>query len=384
MARPSSERELRLWLAGKLRRPSLPEWLWSELCDYSYVRQALEGGAAEDLQALLDEARRLLRIVRCAGGSKSIPGRRKHPHPERLVSKGEGRRAEALSGYLATLGASEVTVRRFREEMLGGATLSREQVNSLLRSPAPYLLSRAEFGPDSVAVIRHHATAIRKRKELRGGAWLERISLKLRLQKGCRRYSFTVRRTGFDRMWLDLPPIAWGFEQFPVLQGSVFGELRLVGDYLSHAYPWQTWDSIWFVLTGVAPLLPPVDFGFQDRQMANYARTVVTFAVEPWVSAKTLYRMYRHVQRALLRRDNRPIAIKNLLLFRFVSSHLEPGRKQPTWARLLEKWNRAHPEWKYDDYRHLRRDYRRVAQALVFPKYTQLPPQATEEAGVQA
>ena len=61
MARPTTERNLKAWLARKLGLQDVQEVLWERLRDRSYVRVALESGKTEDYDALVDEARDLTR-----------------------------------------------------------------------------------------------------------------------------------------------------------------------------------------------------------------------------------------------------------------------------------------------------------------------------------
>jgi hypothetical protein len=163
-------------------------------------------------------------------------------------------------------------------------------------------------------------------------------------------------------------------EQFPVIEGSVFDELRKVSRWLAAVFPWQTRDATWFVLTGASPPLPPLQLGLQRRSLRDYARTALVLTVEPWISSKSLTRVFRAYQRVLLGRENRPILEKNLELFEFVAPRRELVQKGQTWNELRSGWNRQHRQWAYVDNRHFRRDYLRVRQTLAHPEYAQLVP----------
>jgi hypothetical protein len=100
--------------------------------------------------------------------------------------------------------------------------------------------------------------------------------------------------------------------------------------------------------------------------------------LDPWVSAKTVHRAYREMQKRTLARDNRPIKERYLKFLRFVTQRLEPDglleegkvnvppgedwerwmtqdellaygcyEKRPKGKDLVREWNRIYPKWRY-------------------------------------
>jgi hypothetical protein len=368
MPRPQTETELRRCLARELGVEEVPPMLWQALEDESLVEPALT--SEEDLDLLVDRARRARDV-----GLEFLAMRRgiRRPTVDRklrgLFAPHEVERARYLSMHIARAAASERVVRRFWSQVLGGRLLDPDKAEAFLRQPAPYLLSRAEFEARGIPLLDHIAQVARSRTDREGG-WVETLDLELTGAGVSASYHFTVERTVFDRRWLELPNhLMVAIDQCPVLDGSVFSELRSVCDWLEKITPWRPYEPLWFVLTGISPWVLPVREGIKRSRSATYHRTEVTLEVEPWVSAETVGRFYREIQQEILGRENRAIQPKSLALFNFVTERREPGQPPMTWFSLMQEWNRTHPDWQYGDARHFQRDYRRTGNALAFPRY---------------
>lgn len=121
------------------------------------------------------------------------------------------------------------------------------------------------------------------------------------------------------------------------------------------------------------------------NSVANYGN--ITLSIEPWIPADSVRRAYQDMQKAMLRRKNRPIFERNLAVFRFVVAELrsllprdQMWRLQsvevPSWRALCSHWNREmRLDWRYEDVRHFRRAFVRGMSSIVRADYNtaQLP-----------
>lgn len=103
----------------------------------------------------------------------------------------------------------------------------------------------------------------------------------------------------------------------------------------------------------------------------------ITLRVEPWITADTVTRTYQYLQSFMLRCRPRALSERNLAMTRFVIRQLRDlithGLKDDeeltklAWRSVMGGWNKAHPEWAYDDERQFYRDCRRIARAVARP-----------------
>lgn len=146
---------------------------------------------------------------------------------------------------------------------------------------------------------------------------------------------------------------------------ALIRELSREGEWLAQVVPaWTADEAAFYIITGYPPPIPPVRGSFSRARLAFdiVERGVVTIEVEPWVSEKTVARLYRDVRtRVLLQHNARR---RGMAVWRFVESlHTEP---RPTlrdvWGGLVAQakakrpsrsvplreawclWQAAHPE----------------------------------------
>jgi len=126
-----------------------------------------------------------------------------------------------------------------------------------------------------------------------------------------------------------------------------------------------------------------------------HAESVITLRIAPWVSAGTVYEVYRDIQRRILGQDNRPIGEMNLKLLQFVEERIDPVglveedstvssfterlaqleyAKVPEGRRLVKEWDeqecvKQNPNWAYGkDTRRFWRDYHRTLKAVAWAR----------------
>ena len=168
--------------------------------------------------------------------------------------------------------------------------------------------------------------------------------------------------------------------------------------YLSANYPWGEDEAKRFVLTGKPPEVVPLFArtrlrGDEENNLFSYG--AITLTVEPWISAESVERFYREMQRQMFGRKPREGRPRNLAVFRFVVDHSEsvewerPKKRdekgnlvtlwghrernlvnKPSWAKLLKAWNELYPEgheWHYKGRWNFQRDFYRATSVVPFP-----------------
>ena len=379
MIRPRTEAELASWLAAKLRLPMVPDGIWQELSDLSYVRNAL-GSSRGGLSELLGAARSYVRAASGPVTPSPLGRQKKRARSASLVPAAEIRRAEVFSLFLAKLATRDRAVLRFRREVLGDRSLSQLEAQSLLISPAPYLLTSKELASWKIPAQEHQAEVEHRREGLGGANWREHVVLRLRAAKRSRTYKFVIRRSRGDGMLLDVPPALWGratplrgVEPF-VRPLSAFDLLRKVCNWLSERFPWRPWDAVWFVLTGIPPFVPPIQpqvraWTSQTDKVPIFRRDLLTLEMDPWLSVAAVVRVYRAYQRQILAGRNRGLGARSMDLFLFVTEREGTNGRTKTWDELRAEWNREHRDCRYLDYKNFRRDFDRARRAVLLPKY---------------
>ena len=172
-----------------------------------------------------------------------------------------------------------------------------------------------------------------------------------------------------------------------VRRHSVLDELRQLAMYLANLCGWNEGAAAWFVLTDAVPFVAPLQTSVKTILGNPRNKARITLSVEPWVSAATVERIYRDLQRQVLGcTDNRPIGRRALALFRLGVEHLRTNKrpsalaKRPSARELMGRWNALRPatcshrprhddQCRYDNERRLAGDFDRVWRALMHPPY---------------
>ncbi len=327
----------------------------------------------------------MVQVSRELLGAPTRGVRRSRVGSRALLDESEIRHAGVFSRSLARIAATDEAVRRFRTQVLGGEPLAADEAQRALSSPALYLLSPKSLRSLSMPIRHHEARVEHRRAETKRRRWKENVKLTLTWQSRSKAFEFSIRRSIHDGMWLEVPPQLWGrvtpfgqYEPF-VRRGSLFDQLRKAGAWLVQRFPWKPWDAVWFVLTGAPPPVPPIEIGVrswssQTGGVQTFRRSVLTLTVDPWLSAKSLARVYRAHQKELLGARIRGLGANLYVVFEFVLRHEGPEGRCVSWSRLWKAWNRAHPDRRYGDYRNFRSDYVRARNALMLLKTSVIRP----------
>jgi hypothetical protein len=181
----------------------------------------------------------------------------------------------------------------------------------------------------------------------------------------------------------------------------IMRELRKLAARLAVTYRWREGDAIWFVLTGHAPLVRPLEVSVVVSQTSRYpgrprtlipgsspkryhaadprtadyypSTATITVTADVWVAAEEVERVFRETQRHILGGDARPADERTLEVVKFVARRMRERKgeregKGETWEERWKAWNRTCPEeWRYDDYRGFRQTFKRFANRLHKP-----------------
>ena len=311
-------------------------------------------------------------------------------------------RSELFSEYLGKLASNEGVVRRFRTRILDNTLLSAQQARDFLRSPFAAHRHQLWFNSYKIPMVGHSYRVREEGQDEKGSYSL----VELVGQSDAKR-SLKDRRPIKSAPWVvvDHKRKAREFDNevrqieryevlpFPgedgephwtlVLPNSVLGYLDHQAQRLLGHYPWFDGDAVWFLLTGEVPYVAPMTmrakvkgystFGPYPETDFNYG--LVTLTIEPWISADTVERVYREIQRQFLGKANRPLEEKNRRLFAYVCEKvgvlsMHPTEKRKLGKVLVAEWDRLHPEWSYgEDTRTFWRDYNLARKHITTPEY---------------
>ncbi len=324
---------------------------WDFAVESRHVVEALSRefpDAAEKLlnrvDALLDAERDLMK------GRTRVPVQPATVQGRDGLSSYERRRFEVASLHLARFVATLPQVRRFRLRGLHGEVLDAEQVRRLVGSLAAQSLSAEDFEREGIEILAHTASLEAEGARDDGLVWRRiRVSPpgKLVEVSGPPAASDASRAPGGPplRERRELAVFDGEREQrLEVSSGSVLGELASLAIWLGAEFGWEpAWVS-WFLLTGDPPVRLPIreeiDF-VGERSPYTCAPVEVRLTVQPWVSAATVARRYRKLQRGLgVAANTHAISDKALDMFSFVGTVNTANENHLPWRQLLADWNR--------------------------------------------
>jgi hypothetical protein len=373
-----NESEQREWLAKRLGLEEVLDPLWEDLVHDEYVKFALEGGK-DERDDLLRVARRRLSLHRRLKRSK------KRSTPLEVATKPKtepgfyaNERALATAEAIAEQAMHEDRVRQFREQYLGGSSLSVPDAQGLLHSPAAALLSPGELDELGIPIVGHESTMVDHQERPSDG--FVQVEVVLDIEWSGKRKQ--VKRTWHwrdDHVRRDLALVAVDatgqHREIEVWTRSVLDQLREVSEWLVTWYGWEAGPAAWFVLSGTPPRPEPLEASISVQLFPSHTRGRVTISVEPWVPADVVEQTYRTIQRDLLGRENRPLSVRNLMLLRTVlkverdAERNGAGGSHLSWAAVMQQWNTEHPEQHYKQRWRFERDIDRARNAVLFPEY---------------
>lgn len=415
--RQALERELRV-------SPDEMESIWQRLVEDGFVDN-YESDETYQFDDLVDDAKetpefRDIRSKRSDGAGR--PLQKLKESFKVSLSPVEQERAAALSEVLARRADEHCMVAEFRKDVLGGV-LSPTEARDFITSPAVGSFLRIRFEEWGTPTVGHRAEVICTDRDVEGfkwgpgifetgfRPWIDRfISLyveppgltknvlygspRVRVPEGLHvddRLSFTESEYE-DEFMRERPESVvyypWENRVYKVraLPGSLLDELRRLGELLTSVYGWRREDAIWFVLTGEAPYMNPLEVN--ASLLTGYPQSppvsTITLEVAPWMPVDSIERTYREIQQQVLKGDSSKGNIKEpriLAVFHFVTEQTRVHGEQLGCQTLFDRWNEKYPEgheWHYEkspghrgDRRleNFRRDFRRAREVVMSPEY---------------
>ena len=350
------------------------------------LSKASEEDEKFDAQEIVKKEKRLYAFLRERdSNSQRAPISRSHvPTSKRLLTDHETQRSRVLSLHTSRQAEYCEEVRLFRTQYLGGKLLTHSEAVSFMRSPANAYLTAEEMQAHGIPFIGHTAEVIGRDCSLQTvprrflGEHKSRFRFEVTLLVTPPGATIRVRfRSGESSFYCSLRSCLLGnlsftpdrgnlgsVESVEVRSGSVLDELRLISEYLSERHYWYDKTVPGFVLSGIRPLLAPIQF---RHDASAYFHDTVKIEAPIWVTAETVKQHFSLMQRALLKRRHRSISGRMLELFQFVQERGEPLKNaRGAWDKLWLEWNSSHPEKQYGAVRQFRRDYReRARKALL-------------------
>jgi len=359
------EEKLRKQLALKLKRDDVPEPLWNDLKEDGYIADVSLTG--EGFADLVRVAKRRIRFARAMEGRDTPPGRSQVEVTPK-ANRHDIERALAVSTCLAKLAAMNPRVRSFRDKILGGKLLTREQARAFVTSPATRFFRRWQFQSWRIP-IDHNARIVADEWRDDGEAKYHNLTIFVDPPGDTK----AVTRKVLSDYTLDYETLAYPGEgrYAGVVQlwpDSVLDALRKLSDWLVEQYHWNQAQATGFVLTGEPPLVGPIRAHI-GTSFGDHNHCAITLTIPAWVSADSVLHTYRQIQREVLGRDNRHLATKNLALLRFVFDRMDSRGQFPPWRKLRDLWNSEHSDWRYSDTRVFARDFRRGERSVLYPNY---------------
>ncbi len=383
-----NEEQLRGWVARQSKWDTVPTPFWEDAVKGGWVKEVLEGSV--DRNELLTTIREWSKRYRRMRNWEQRRDRDRGDQEGQsdLITQALGhketQRADAVADFVAKIAACERGVFAFRKRFLNGTTLSHEQAQAIITSPAAAYLPFRYFTPSSkseIPLINHVATLMTE-------PWQDHDNdpypLGIFVDPPGRTFTVRVGRTEI-LLYIDEEGQTG---EVLVEEHSVLEGLRRLSTRLAAEYPWQEAQASWFVLTGEPPALPAATGRLSRGSAAPYGE--ITMKVQPWVSADSVRKFYGYLQGQMLASQPRAVSERNLAVFRFVVAQQEvmsasdgtrPSGltrrhpklmklKQPSWRVMLERWNReyaARPKWQYTNVRNFERDFQRAARGIVSP-----------------
>jgi hypothetical protein len=241
--------------------------------------------------------------------------------------------------------------------------ITEDQAGEFIDSPAVQYLSLSQFRKEEIPLVGHTARITSQQETVEG----KRVR---------REYHFAIEwRGGSANTWVrhDLGPAfvnvrvplhLWRFPEKRALWSSALADLQKVGSTLAKHYLWDEGEANWFVLTGVPPSTPCFRIDQQGGLRNDHVQHRLVLSIQPWVSAKTVMRAYRKLQKDILRRENRQPRLDRLELMEFTAERRQAGMP---WRDVMIEWNRTHRRWSYgkDGVRNFQRDFEEIYHLVV-------------------
>lgn len=372
--------------------PSKFKWLWDTLVDLEMVEW---GNDKDDFIFLCKRAKKLLSRftegIRQQGqpdstgeneSSNDLSPMQRDDAASLTYTDSERARFTALGHYYAKQAAFDRSVQWFRREILGGRSLTPEQMVAFAESPVLTVLSHDDVTKYNIPFPYYDVQQANEKREVSKSGSV--LSWKL-TAKAAHGKTLRIRRSGATA-----PPILpyvkqnaqgeyWVHRRL-VRQSSVLHTLLTLAQSLTRQYGWEEVDAVLFVLIGDHPRIRPVNV---ETNHLSCGRPVLTITVEPWVSWKTLEAAYKVWQRQEYdvvpgETGRRAAALLSFVADRMTSEEL-PGKGAERHVLMKEwntkadhiarGWDAEGQRWQFNNIDQFSRTLRDAYTGIVAPQY---------------
>jgi hypothetical protein len=312
----SGAEDVRIELSKIIKREPDPA-IWEYLVNESYVGEVIDG-FSDAMKNLVDTYHKLENL------------KAKTSVPKKIVKEiPPDQRGVALSKILAVEAAEEPDVIKFREQFLGGKTLTWDEAISWIEEqhrkdgrPTKWVSLPI---PKNIDICVSDITL----------NWLNEITKTSPKERRLWSVSYEVKLLEYV-----LPESPW-VQHIPIAMNGTLDHLRLVSERLAKKYKWQPAAATIFILAGVLYVMPKARITTKTN-MYYPALSSISIELLPSVPVNEISKLYANARKKLLGPGRRDPAITQKWraeLAVFVAEHND-GR---SWRDVMELWNKKHP-----------------------------------------
>lgn len=305
--------------------------------------------------------------------------------PGFAVSRKTDAMTRAMSELFAGLAHRHPAVVAFREDTLG-RFLTQDEAHALLASPAARMFPPEWFAEWEIPVIGHSAIIETQEMTSSADTFDHRVTVHVTPPGVTKKVRYAdprllspqeEDREGYRTRCMaqggaSLPPVYYiaaeqhGEHWYPrwLWPGSVVGNLFNLSDELVTTFDWPadgfgqlaTNVGAWFVLTGEAPDVRPLDARWEQKRGKHLPpQWRVRLTTPPWLPPDEVLRAYVLMRQRMFEGRIRVPDQNTLEAARFVwEQERQNGYERPSWPELFKRWNAAYPEAAYKSYNNFR------------------------------
>jgi hypothetical protein len=158
--------------------------------------------------------------------------------------------------------------------------------------------------------------------------------------------------------------------EFRANPGSVLAGLWVWAEHLAISYNWPRSQAAWFLLTGEAPVVPPVSVLIESG-VSGPLTGIINVSALAFAREKSVVTAFTMAKRRLFRRRRGPAAAERFAMAAFVDAELA-NPQRPTWPQIWARWNEFAPrQWRlrgrrlrYENWERMLDAYRREKAVL--------------------
>lgn len=349
----------------------------------SYLRDvaAVEGDETEDdlpdvrrdIRQALDRLRRGAEAFKISGSIPLNPLGGLQP-PDEIDTY-----AKALSrAWAAIAEEGDEWIRDFREDVLDGRHLTAPQAVAFLQSPALQRFSAKELRSWGVPFVGHVSECVSQTVEYSPGGipvpvcFREQIRLDppgqvFEAVNDTRPQREKAKAEGRQASVETEKAVTWSLNGEPqtayAWNGSVIADLGGLAASITFDLPWSQDEAIWFILTGKYPAVAPVRGELEYDSAGEYRRAMIKLTIIPRTQPGYVQRVYRQLQKQLIRGRNRAPGAQALAVFCFVVDETGIREQKRKWGELRKLWNETYRN--YQDETHQREDWSYASDSVM-------------------